>query len=137
MDKLARHLPGLQSAWTGKAPLPGGDLGERGLAGLIADLQREAGFLGEQTVRRLAQSYGSRVFAFLGTAKTMGDLGQSFGAGLTQAEVDYLLVNEWAQTADDILWRRSKLGLHMRAEEVEALKAYLADHARVEAKAAE
>ena len=137
MDKLARHLPGLQSAWTGKAPLPGGDLGERGLAGLVADVQREAGFLDEQTVRRLAQSYGSRVFAFLGTAKTMGDLGQSFGAGLTQAEVDYLLVNEWAQTADDILWRRSKLGLHMRAEEVEALKAYLADHARVEAKAAE
>jgi glycerol-3-phosphate dehydrogenase len=56
----------------------------------------------------------------------MADLGQDFGGGLTQAEVDYLVAAEWAVTADDILWRRSKLGLHVTNETVEALQRYLA-----------
>ncbi|MCW2413560.1 MULTISPECIES: glycerol-3-phosphate dehydrogenase [unclassified Sphingobium] len=135
MDKLARHLPSLRPAWTATAPLPGGDLGAGGLDGLIAGLREKVGFLGETTIRRLAESYGSRIFKLLAGVKTADDLGQHFGAGLTQTEVDYLLTHEWARSVDDIVWRRSKLGLHMRREEVAVLEAYLADHARVDVNA--
>jgi glycerol-3-phosphate dehydrogenase len=64
----------------------------------------------------------------LGTAKSMADLGQSFGATLTESEVRYLMANEWARTAEDIVWRRSKLGLRLSATEIAALDEWIAAH---------
>ena len=118
LDRLAPLFPEFGPAWTGTCALPGGDLDGRGLAGLTEDLARAAPFLETGTVSRLACSYGSRAFRIIEGAKQLSDLGESYGAGLTRAEVDYLVAHEWARTSEDVLWRRSKLGLHMTAEEI-------------------
>jgi glycerol-3-phosphate dehydrogenase len=118
LQKLLPCLPDMapkaSMSWTGREPLPGGDVAADVL---ITELQRYFPFLGEALAGRLAHAYGSRALRFLGQARTLADLGESFGAGLTEAEVRYLMASEWARTAEDILWRRTKLGLHMTQEE--------------------
>ena len=85
-------------------------------------------FLNPEHANRLAHAYGTRATRFLGSAKSMADLGQAFGAGLTEAEVRYLMSSEWACTAEDIVWRRSKLGLRMSAAEIARLDDWIAAH---------
>ena len=82
-------------------------------------------FLARDTVRRLVRAYGTRVERLLGGARTQSDLGRTFGADLTEAEVLYLANNEWAMSAADVVWRRSKLGLRMSEVEIHDLDAYL------------
>ena len=77
-------------------------------------------------LRRLMRLYGTKSRTVLGDAKTVDDLGQHFGADLYAAEVDYLVANEWARTAQDVLWRRTKLGLRVSTEEAARLEDYLA-----------
>ena len=93
------------------APLPGGDFPSGGDAALSAALTRAFPFVPATTARRLVRSYGTRAFGILDGATSAGDLGVDFGAGLTEREVRYLCAEEWASTAEDVLWRRSKLGL--------------------------
>jgi len=117
LAKLAPHLPPMKPAWTAATPLPGGDLGNGGLPGFISRLacSRPAfdpGFLG-----RLARRYGTLVEEVLGEARSEADLGQALGGGLTEGEVQYLVEREWARDPDDVLWRRTKCGLHMTADE--------------------
>ncbi|WP_044330033.1 glycerol-3-phosphate dehydrogenase [Sphingomonas hengshuiensis] len=125
VDQLAPFLPLLGAAWTDDAVLPGGDLGAGGLSALVESIAARAPFLDGRTARRLAESYGTSAYRVLGGATSASDLGEAFGAGLTEAEVEYLLTEEWAQTAEDILWRRSKLGLHMTPEAIARLTAYV------------
>ena len=125
-EALERLAPYLRSAkakegWTGKSPLPGGDMDVSAVAALTAELMREYPFLDRPHANRLAHAYGTRAKKLLGTAKSSTDLGQSFGATLTESEVRYLISNEWACTADDVVWRRSKLGLRLSADEIAAL----------------
>jgi glycerol-3-phosphate dehydrogenase len=132
-EALERLSPYLRSAkaregWTGKSPLPGGDMDVSAVAALTAELVRKYSFLPTAHANRLAHAYGTRASKVLGTAKSMADLGQSFGATLTESEVRYLMANEWARTADDIVWRRSKLGLRLSAEEIAALDEWIAAH---------
>jgi glycerol-3-phosphate dehydrogenase len=115
-----------RKGWTGKTPLPGGDLDVSALVALAAELQRNYPFLASAHANRLAHAYGTRATKWLGTAKSMADLGQSFGATLTANEVSYLMSSEWALTAEDIVWRRSKLGLRMSAAEITALDDWIA-----------
>ncbi|MEJ7927731.1 glycerol-3-phosphate dehydrogenase [Sphingobium sp. AN641] len=123
VDRLAAYLPILKgSDWTAGASLPGGDFPMTGLADLIAGLVRDYGFLDERTIDRIARAYGTRARAWLGDGRA---LGEDFGHGLTQAEVDYLIASEWAVTTDDILWRRTKLGLRFDREQVDRLRTYL------------
>ena len=75
-------------------------------------------------LRGLARRHGTRALRILGEAKSMTDLGQDFGAGLTAREIDYLRAEEWARTADDVLWRRTKCGLPMTEDQREAVAAY-------------
>jgi len=89
--------------------------------GLIAGLMRDYPFLGTAWARRLVRTYGTEARAILGAAKTSEALGRDFGATLTEAEVHWLIDHEFARSAEDILWRRTKLGLRMSAEEVAAL----------------
>jgi glycerol-3-phosphate dehydrogenase len=129
-EALERLSPYLRSAkaregWTGKSPLPGGDLDVSALPALTAELRRNYPFLTEEHAGRLAHAYGTRASKWLGNAKSLADLGQSFGATLTASEIKYLMAAEWALTADDIVWRRSKLGLHMSAEEIAAIDAWI------------
>ncbi len=101
------------ASWTGTAPLPGGDLPGADFPRFLADLRAAYPFLPADLAHRLARAYGTRVTAMLGTAKAMADLGEDLGGGLTAAELAYLRTHEFAETAEDVLWRRSKLGLHV------------------------
>lgn len=132
LEQMTPLLPagtGLVPGWTGTAPLPGGefDIGEFGQ--VAARLSRSFPFLSEAHASRLVHAYGTRAWIILGKAKSMQDLGHQFGATLTEAEVRYLIEHEWARSAEDILWRRSKLGLHMKASETGALDAWMRKHA--------
>jgi len=113
---LERLLPrlGLRDAapWTDGTPLPGGDLPDADMARFTAHAVERWSALPPPLVRRLARLYGTRMAHILGAARAMVDLGENFGGGLTQAEVDYHVREEWARTAEDILWRRTKTGLH-------------------------
>jgi glycerol-3-phosphate dehydrogenase len=130
LEKLQPWLGGSTDSWTATEPLPGGDIpiGKRpepDFARFVDRSQTRWPFLTEALARRLARAYGTRLGLILGDAKSLPDLGEDFGALLTQAEVDYLRKHEWARTADDILWRRSKLGLHVPADTRVKLESYL------------
>ncbi|MBY0343328.1 MAG: glycerol-3-phosphate dehydrogenase [Sphingomonadales bacterium] len=126
VEQLQPFLPALQgSDWTGTAPLPGGDFAMTAAGAKAAELAARYRFLPAAEAKRLIRLYGTRAFAFLGNAASLAELGEHFGHGLTAAEVDHLVVNEWARTADDILWRRTKLGLHFTPEQTARLAAYL------------
>jgi glycerol-3-phosphate dehydrogenase len=111
--------------WTKSAPLPGGDLGGRTLQQFAADVRRKWPFMTEVHVERLAGAYGARVERVLDTARRLEDLGPCLGADLTAAEVRYLMRYEWAETADDVLWRRTKLGLRFSPAQREALAQFM------------
>jgi glycerol-3-phosphate dehydrogenase len=126
VDLLAERLPALAGpAWTKSRPLPGGDFPVEGAQALQADLRQSYPFLEEKDAERIARAYGTRVYAWLGKARVWGDLGTSFGWGLSEAEVDYLARAEWASTAEDILWRRTKLGLRFGVAQQEALAQFM------------
>jgi glycerol-3-phosphate dehydrogenase len=125
---LQPFLPVLEGAdWTGNARLPGGDFGRFDAPALIADLAARYPFLGERRAARMVRLYGTRAALFLGNASSIEDLGTDFGHGLTAAEVDYLIAEEWAACAEDVLWRRTKLGLHFTPEEAARLQAYITE----------
>ena len=128
LQLLGPHVPALaeREGWTGRTPLPGGDFPIDGYDTLVAALRRDYPFLAASHARRLARLYGTTARAILGTAESFDDLGRHFGATLTEAEVRHLVDREWARAADDILWRRTKLGLRMTTAEGAALADYLA-----------
>jgi glycerol-3-phosphate dehydrogenase len=128
LDLLKPHLPQLRgkAKWTAGAALPGGDFPIDGYAALVTDLQRTWPFLTDNHAARLARHYGTRAKSILGNAKSLADLGQDFGATLTEAEIRYLIAQEWARTAQDIVWRRTKLGLRLTDEQIAAIDDYLA-----------
>jgi glycerol-3-phosphate dehydrogenase len=116
-------VPG--KAWTATEKLPGGDVPDGNFALFAHDLAAAHAFIPATLAYRLARAYGTRAHRILGTAKSMPALGEDFGGGLTEAEVDYLVHEEFAQTAEDILWRRSKLGLHVPPDTADKLSKYL------------
>ncbi|SMF18740.1 homodimeric glycerol 3-phosphate dehydrogenase (quinone) [Tistlia consotensis] len=125
LARLAPSLPAGGKPWTHATPLPGGDFPVSGFEALVAQVGREHPFLSEATARRLCRAYGTRVGKLLGVARAAEDLGRSFGADLSEAEVDYLMRFEWARRAEDVAWRRSKLGLRLTREEMAALDAWM------------
>ncbi len=125
LAKLVPFFPKAKAPWTASAKFPGG-IGYSEVASYVQTQQKKYSFLRPQNVERMFRAYGSRMDMFLKDARFASDLGQSFGP-LSAAEVDYLKREEFAQTSDDILWRRSKLGLHMRPEDKNALKVYLGE----------
>lgn len=127
VDLLAGRLAALGGpAWTKTQPLPGGDFPIDGAAALQADLRARYPFLTAPEAERLAKAYGTRALRWLGEAREREDLGRDFGGRLSEAEVAYLRREEWAQTAEDMLWRRSKLGLRLSAGQQVQLARYLA-----------
>jgi glycerol-3-phosphate dehydrogenase len=122
--RLARFFPRSQP-WTAKAPLPGGNFNYDGVPLLIERARRKWPFLADDHIRRLASAYGTRVDVVLSKVSKAEDLGARLGADLTAAEVRYLMTKEWALTADDVLWRRSKLGLRVTETERAALEGFM------------
>jgi glycerol-3-phosphate dehydrogenase len=125
LKMLTPHLYGLRgrATWTDRQPLPGGDFDVHALSALAEELVRDYPFVGAGHAGRLVRTYGTRARAILGSATRLEDLGQWFGATLTESELYYLMDQEWARTAEDVLWRRTKLGLRMTPEKTAALEA--------------
>jgi glycerol-3-phosphate dehydrogenase len=120
--RLSAYLPQLKGkGWTADKHLPGGEYPVGGTDALAEKLRAEYPFLDRKTAHRVARSYGTSARRWLSDA----DKGTDFGHGLTSAEVDYLIAQEWAQTTEDILWRRTKLGLRFDAAQVAALDTYV------------
>lgn len=130
LEKLEPYLKGnlAKEGWTAHSTLPGGDFAIDGGPALALELQRNYPFLSAAHALRLVHAYGTRARNVLGSARSAADLGRDFGATLTEAEVRYLMAQEWAVSAEDIVWRRSKLGLRMTAAEIAALDEWLTAH---------
>ena len=124
VDRLAPRLPVLASeGWTGEAPLPGGDFAVDGFDAAVEALRASFAFLERPWAERLIRCYGTRAADILGGASRLDQCGRHYGCGLTDREIDYLVDQEWCRTVDDLLWRHSKLGLHLGPAAQRALAA--------------
>jgi len=121
LAKLAPHFPQARAAWTAGVPLPGGDFAIDGFDRLAESLHRGYPFLSETWARRLVRAYGTEAVDILGTARAARDLGHDFGATLTEAEVRWQMAHEFARTAEDVVWRRTRLGLRLTEAEIAGL----------------
>ena len=110
LEKIEGFLGRKGKSWTADAPLPGGDFFAAGFEAQVQKLKADYAFLELRHARRLTRLYGTRARTLLGLAKSVADLGRKFGPDLYEAEVRYLIDQEWAVTAEDILWRRTKRG---------------------------
>jgi len=125
LEKLATTFPAMEKPWTASGALPGGEFDYDEVEQRITALRATYPFLSSREARRLFRAYGTRAEDILHGAQSLKDLGESFGI-LTARETDYLMDREWARSADDVLWRRSKLGLHTNKSEQQALADYMA-----------
>jgi glycerol-3-phosphate dehydrogenase len=127
LREIAPFFPEMKRPWTKAEPLPGGDIVRGDLAAYERELNARYASLDPRLLGALARRHGTRSSRVLGNANVTADLGGHFGDTLFAAEIDYLIAQEWATSAEDILWRRTKCGLHMTADEREAVSHYLRD----------
>jgi glycerol-3-phosphate dehydrogenase len=125
LQALKPYFPDMAGSWTRQATLPGGDIGSDDFVAWRESLKSSYAWLPAELSARLGDAYGSRVHTLLEHCHSMADLGAHFGGGLHQREVEFLMEREWARSADDILWRRSKLGLRLNAVQVQALDSFV------------
>lgn len=125
LAKIAPWLPDMAGPWTDREALPGGDVSPESLEAYISQQKEKYNGLSPDLIERLVQLYGTRSNKILNGTKSHEDLGEHFGADLYSKEVSYLMENEWASTADDILWRRTKLGLHFTPDQKNRLIEWL------------
>lgn len=125
LHKLRPFYPAMGKPWTRTVPLPGGDFPVDGFATLVSALQQTCAVLNEAQARRLVRAYGTRAHRVVAAVHNRDDLGDPFGADLFACEVAYLMDSEWARSAEDVLWRRSKLGLRLSSEEAQRLEAWM------------
>jgi len=137
-EALARiaHFFQMRPPWTATSTLPGGDFPAGGFHAQVAAVLARWPFLSEPQARRLTRAYGTRIERVLGDAQSVDDLGPRFAGDLTAAEVRYLVENEWAQSAEDVLWRRSKQGLYASEDQRNALGEFIASLRALERHAA-
>ncbi|NDW52792.1 glycerol-3-phosphate dehydrogenase [Aliiroseovarius sp. PrR006] len=121
MEEIEKVLPVTAKPWTAGVALPGGDFAVDGVDALVAQVKQTFAFLSDRWALRLVRAYGTEVPDVLGNAQDKKDLGQDFGADLFQREVQWLMENEFVRTAEDVVWRRSKLGLRMSSAQISAL----------------
>ena len=124
--RVAHALGPVAPAWTAGVPLPGGDFAVDGVEALIADLRARHPFLDDFWARRLVRAYGTEAGVILGDARDAGDMGRAFGATLTERELRWLIAHEYVHTAEDVVWRRSRLGLRLDAAQIAALDDWIA-----------
>ncbi len=123
LEKLAAFFPAASGPWTAGVALPGGDFPHDGAAALTERLRADYPFLSDPWAARLIRAYGTDAWPLLGDARGAGDLGPDFGATLTRSELRWLVRREYARSAEDILWRRTRLGLHFDAGALAGLEA--------------
>ena len=125
---IAPFFPNLSGPWTAGVPLPGGDLAVADVEDRLAQLLRDYPFLTPRWALRLFRAYGTEAWDMLGTAQSAADLGRDFGATLSEQELRWSIANEYTKTAEDMIWRRSKLGLRLSQKEIAALEAFFDDY---------
>ena len=125
VEKVEAFLGKRKNAWTHQSTLPGGDLGYKNIHHFTHAMQAEFPFLDQKYIERLARLYGTNIRIILYKVTSIEDLGQDFGSGLYQREVEYLIAHEWAITTEDILFRRTKIGLIMPERNVAKLEKFL------------
>ena len=125
LGKISDYFDDVSGDWTAGVALPGGDFPVDGVETLISELTESYDFLDTRWAKRLVRAYGTDARKILGQAKTQADLGQDFGATLTEVEVRWLMDHEFAKRAEDVVWRRNKLGLRMDAAQIAALDAWM------------
>ncbi|GGP25639.1 glycerol-3-phosphate dehydrogenase [Silvimonas amylolytica] len=131
VDLIGPRLDNHRPTWTASAPLPGGDIPKADFHAFASGLARQYPWLPAPLLQRYARAYGTRIHVLLDQARSLGDLGECIVPGLYEREARYLVEVEWAQTAEDIVWRRSKLRLHLKPGEETALERWLtAYHAK-------
>src|SRR5690606_38967478 len=113
--QLKPYFPAMGQPWTGNAPLPGGDIDSIGYQQWVTEISQVYPWMPTTMLQRLTNAYGTRIHHVIRGADDLAELGECFGKDLYAAEVDYLISEEWARSADDIVWRRSKLGLYLNA----------------------
>lgn len=118
LEKLEPFFNKVKSSWTDKACLPGGDIPDANFDDYFEKLSHRYDWMPAGMLRRLARSYGTRIDMIVGNSSSLKDMGLMFGETLTESEVNYLVNHEWARAPRDILWRRSKIGVHMSATEI-------------------
>jgi glycerol-3-phosphate dehydrogenase len=126
LEKIVPFFPAAGKPWTARVALPGGDFPVDGVERLVDALRTTHPFLDDRWARRLVRAYGTEAKALLAGAGSRADLGRDFGATLSEREVDWLMAHEYACTAEDVVWRRSKLGLRMTADQIAALDGFMA-----------
>jgi glycerol-3-phosphate dehydrogenase len=131
LDRIGTVLDLPRGPWTAGAPLPGGDFPHDGVASLIAELRSRYPFLDRGWAARLVRAYGTEAFDILGSARRAADLGRGFGATLTEAEIRWQMDREYARTAEDVVWRRTRLGLRLGAGEIAALDGWMKENRHV------
>ncbi|CAN7565275.1 glycerol-3-phosphate dehydrogenase [Caballeronia sp. LjRoot29] len=121
VDKLGAALqsPARSKTWTEGAPLPGGDIANADFALFLSSFKQRNSWLPDELAHRYARAYGTRAQKLLGNAGSLADLGEALAPSLYEAELRYMRDNEWTTCADDVLWRRSKLGLHLEPGSLE------------------
>ncbi|MEO1193776.1 MAG: glycerol-3-phosphate dehydrogenase [Pseudomonadota bacterium] len=125
LEKLAPYYPQMTPSWTVDAPLPGGDFPATEAEALTQRLAEDYPFLSAAACRRMIRAYGTESWQILGEAGSLAGLGQDFGGGLYECEVRFLMEQEWARAAADVLWRRSKLGLRLTKAQAQALEDWM------------
>ncbi len=125
LREIKRFVPNLPPPWSATLSLPGGDFDHQGFEQQVTRLKVEYPFLSDEHASRLTRLYGTRARQLLGSAKGSLDLGRLFGSDLYELEVRYLIDQEWALSAEDILWRRTKEGLRLSRDQAQALDAFV------------
>ncbi|MFK7901481.1 MAG: glycerol-3-phosphate dehydrogenase [Nitratireductor sp.] len=132
LSKIENVLGAQKAAWTKGSTLPGGEFEVSGFSDLLSKVRTKNSFLSTSQSERLVRSYGSKAFEILESVNSSTDMGEEFGHGLTEVEVKYLINNEWAQTADDVLWRRSKLGIRFSKKQQAHLEDFMTKNKRLQ-----
>lgn len=127
LKKIEAELGKRKSTWTAQSSLTGGDFKVEDFDQLVEKLQSDYSFLSEDLAWRLVRSYGTRAWQLMGDASSASDMGPQFGGSLTGREVGYLMDHEWAQNAEDVVWRRTKLGIRLEAKEIATLNDWMKD----------
>lgn len=127
LKKLSCYFPQMGAAWTETTPLPGGNIKQSSFDNFYLELKKIYQWLPAGLLKRYADQYGTRIHELLHNATTLSDLGNNFGSDLWECEINYLINNEWALTAEDILWRRTKVGLNFTAKQTQKLQEYLSN----------
>ncbi|HLP69282.1 MAG TPA: glycerol-3-phosphate dehydrogenase [Rhizobium sp.] len=126
VEKIGEKIGVKGTSWTADSHLPGGNFPPTGYAAEVRKLRERYSFLSGRHAERLVRSYGTRAHDLLGSTSTLADLGRHFGHDLYECEVRWLMIQEWARTSEDVLWRRTKLGLRLSQEEAKNLEEYMA-----------